>query len=130
MNEPRILIPLGFVALCMLAAIALWLGFVRAVPEESGTAIITSKAYQPPRVISRYQGGTPRQDWTPDQISIPETYLLELRLADGQHLNCSVDLQTAKQYSVGQTVAVAYKTRGIPLIWRRNLVIRISLPHS
>jgi hypothetical protein len=110
-----------------LFSIVMWYGFVRYVPQLSGSAIITSKTFQPAHTVKRFQGGARRESWTQEEFRVPDGYVFQLNV-DGLQapVYYSCDARAAATYEVGQKVRVQYEERGFPLMSKRIRVIGMA----
>jgi hypothetical protein len=115
-------------AIAVLFSGTMWYTFVRQTPLVSATGIIASKIFIAARTIQRTQAGPRRESGSQDIFTIPDSYLLEIRV-DGPStiMQYSLAAQGAEKYRVGQKVVVKYAERGFPLMSKRFHVAEMRI---
>ena len=108
-------------------AVAIWAVFLRPVPVETASGIITRKTFKPAGTYWQYPVGIDRGFRTATPIPIAEAYVFELEI-DGLQGPVFFSLNTvaSQAFEVGQSVQIRYKTRVIPLLFKRLYVLDMS----
>lgn len=126
-NHFIIAVLFALAAAAMTISAAMWYAFVRATPQHVATGMITGKTFQPARTVMRYQGGARRELWTEDRITIPESYVFDIRVGGfSAPMRFSVAAPVAKRYEIGQNARVCYIEHSIPFLWRRFYVTEMD----
>lgn len=111
-----------------LGAVA-FLAFLRPVRSVSGSGTLGKKAFVPSHTISRYQASSAatRQSWTQEKFTIPDSYVFDIQI-DGvaEPIRFSLEKSAGERFQVGQRVRVKYQERGIPLFWKRIMVLEMA----
>jgi len=114
-------------ALALIAGGAIWLVFLRPVPELAGAGTIAARSFEAAHTSERDVWGPRRESSTRRQIAIPDGYILEIRLdGSGETLRCWREKTAGEPYVVGRRVRVRYTVRGIPLLWKRAYVVDLA----
>jgi hypothetical protein len=105
----------------------LWGMFLRPVPIRQGTAEIKAKTFKAAGTYWQQQVGINRGFRTPTPITVDESYVLELYSKEIDSTGF-VAIPTAEQskYTIGQSVAIEYQRRGLPLLGYRTTVLSIQ----
>jgi hypothetical protein len=108
-------------------AVAIWAVFLRPVPVETASGIITRKTFKPAGTYWQYPVGIDRGFRTATPIPIAEAYVFEIEI-DGVQGPVFFSLNTvaSQAFVVGQSVQIRYKTRVIPLLFKRLYVLDMS----
>jgi hypothetical protein len=98
----------------LLFAAAVWYVFLRAVPRQAATGVITDKKFKAAGAYHQYRS----ENRPPARIPVAESYIFTIQV-DGQPLAVAYSLNTtaSEQFVVGQRVAIVYEWRGLPFIW-------------
>ncbi len=114
---------LGFAVFAML----IWFVFLRTVPVLHAKATVTSKVFTPETIYWQFQPGERHGFRTPTAIPIAEGYKLSLEI-DGMHesADAGVSVLDADTFQVGTRVSIEYCKRGVPLLWKRLYVLKVS----
>jgi hypothetical protein len=120
--RPTVLLALA-VAFALLALLIWWV-FLRPVPRQTASGVITQKTFKPASTYWQYPGGERTNFWTPTAIPIAECYVFTVRV-EGQPVEAYFALNTtaAKSFEVGQGVTISYERRGLPPLWERVYVM-------
>lgn len=118
---------LGFAAILGAFALLMWFAFLRPVERKTAQGVITRKIFKPAGEYVQYPVGMRSAFFAPSRIPIAECYVFTLQV-DALAADVGVALNTlaAEEYNIGQKVNIEYQERGLPGIWRRVYVIRMS----
>jgi hypothetical protein len=107
-----------------LLTLGIWWVFLRPVERKTALGVITEKTHKGPSVTWQQPTGIRTNFWMPTRIPLAECYIFSIRL-EGMPVAAIFSLNTtaAEQFNVGQSVAIDYEERGIPLIWKRVYVL-------
>ena len=114
---------LAFALCCLFVSLATWFVFLRPVPRQTVSGVITRKLSSRP-VYWQYPIGIRDGFWTPAQIPIAECYVFAVQV-EGRPVDAFYSLNTtaAKAFEGGQRVEIVYEERGIAAIWQRVYVM-------
>ncbi len=101
--------------------------FARPAQARAGRGVITGKTFEPAREESRVAAGARRESVTTRLRRIPDGYRFEIRL-DGVTAPVAywMEATAAAHFQVGQKVEVAYEERGVPRVWHKLLVRKLT----
>jgi hypothetical protein len=118
---------LPFAAVCAVVALLLWLVFLRPADRKVGQGAITRKIFKPAGEYVQYPSGMRDAFLAPARIPTGECYIFAVRV-DGLSADAGVALNTlaAEEYEVGQRVSIEYQERGLPGVWKKVYVTRMS----
>lgn len=117
---------IAIASLFALAAILIWVAFLRPVPVQTTTAVIKAKTHKPAGTYWQQQVGVNRGFRTAIPISVAESFVLELYSDELDSTGFySVSPSEADAYPVGGRVAMEYKRRGLPLFGYKTTVYSV-----
>lgn len=112
----------------VLAAIVIFLVFLRPAVETTASGTILSLSSKAADTYVQHQSGGSRGFRTPTEIAIAEATILEIKLDDrADPIRYSVNTLAGEEFEVGQRVSVNTQERGFKPIWHRVYVMDVVL---
>ncbi len=116
---------IGIVFLLIVIA-SMWLFFLRSVPTQHTTGIVVSKTFKPAGVSYSYPYGANRGFKTPTSIPTAPGYSYRIETPGIGEVGYFANEIEAKSLDVNQKVSIKYEERGIPMIWKKIMVLEIT----
>lgn len=120
-----------FAGICAVFALMMWFVFLRPAVTKTAQGKITEKIFKPAGQYVQYPirtgGGS---FYAPSVVAMAECYVFVIQI-DGSSDSVGYSLNTlaAREFEVGQTVRTEYQERGLPGIWHRIYVTKLTGNH-
>jgi hypothetical protein len=114
------------IALAVIAAMVaggFFYAFVRPVPEQTATGVITARTFAAAETRSRTTPTVRGPSVAERRVELPDRYQFTIRL-DGEPMSVryGIEAHAAEPFAVGQRVTVRYQRRGLRPLWERVYV--------
>lgn len=111
-----------------LISISIWLVFLRPVPTKSAVGVIRNKQFKPAGEYTQQHAGQRSGFYAPTRIPIAECYIFEIQVEGWPEMaRAALNTVAAQGFEVGQPANIEYQERGVPLIWKRVYVMKMSV---
>ena len=117
----------AFAALCAAFGLVVWVVFLRPAVTKSAQGKITDKIFKPAGEYVQYPVRSGGEFYAPSTIAIAECYVFVIQL-EGSSTSAGYSLNTlaSREFAAGQTVRIEYEERGLPRVWHRIHVTKMT----